>query len=123
MSYTPQQPPAEEQPATNNLSATNETVRRERYEILQQLEDWLETPVMVLLIIDLTQGLTPFLNALVYLIWGVFVLDFAVRFVLAPDKTTYLRKNWLTALSLFIPALRIGRLARVVSALRAARGW
>ena len=105
---------------------------RERYEALEQIEDWLETPViilgfiwLILFVIDLIHGLNPFLNALVYFIWAVFVLDFAIRFILAPQKITYLKNNWLTALSLFIPALRIGRLARVVRvfrALRAARG-
>ena len=104
-------------------------VERQRYQILEQIEEWLDTPVMilgilwlVLLVIDLTQGLSPFLNSLVLFIWAIFVVDFALRFVLAPRKLSFLRSNWLTALSLFIPALRIGRIARVARVLRAARG-
>jgi voltage-gated potassium channel len=76
---------------------------------------------LVLLILDFTRGLSPFLNALMMFIWVVFVVDFALRFILAPRKLGFLRSNWLTALSLFIPALRIGRIARVAQAFRALR--
>lgn len=107
---------------------TPQQVDDERYELLEQLEDWLEAPVialgfvwLALLVVELIWGLNPFLNALVYFIWGVFVLDFALRLFLAPDKSDYLRANWLTALSLFIPALRVGRLVRLVRVLRATR--
>lgn len=104
-------------------------IERERNEILAQIEDWLETPVMilgivwlVLIVIDLTGKLSPFLNAVLLFIWGVFVFDFALRFWLAPRKLAFLRSHWLTALSLFVPALRIGRLARIVRVLRPLRG-
>ncbi len=103
-------------------------IERERSDLLAQIEDWLETPVMilgilwlVLLILDFTSGLSPFLNAVMLLIWGVFIIDFFVRFLLAPKKLPFLRTNWLTALSLAIPALRIGRVARVARALRGTR--
>ncbi len=103
-------------------------IERERNRTLAELEAWLETPVMllgflwlVLLVIDLSWGLNPFLNAVMYFIWGVFVLDFLLRFTLAPRKGVFLRGNWLTALSLFIPALRIGRLARILQAARLGR--
>lgn len=36
-----------------------------------------------------------------------------VRFVLAPEKRAYLGRNWLTALSLVIPAFRILRIASI----------
>lgn len=104
-------------------------IESERWQILEQIEDWLEVPVLVLglvwlvlVILDFTTGLSPFLNMLVYVIWGVFILDFALRFLTAPRKLIFLRANWLTALSLFIPALRIGRIARLVRVFRALRG-
>jgi voltage-gated potassium channel len=109
--------------------AVEEQVERERWEILEQLEDWLEGPVLVLslvwlvlVIIDFTTGLSPFLNMLLYFIWGIFIFDFALRFWTAPRKLAFLRTNWLTALSLFIPALRIGRIARLARIFRALRG-
>jgi voltage-gated potassium channel len=52
-------------------------------------------------------------------IWVVFVLEFGLRFALAPEKLQFLRANWLTVLALLAPALRM---VRALRALRAARG-
>lgn len=100
----------------------------ERRELLARLEDWLETPMLVLgfvwlalLVVELTRGISPGLEAASTVIWVVFILDFALKFVLAPDKTDYLKANWLTALALAVPALRVFRIFRVVRVLRAAR--
>ncbi len=100
----------------------------ERYEVLQQLEEWLEWPVLilgfvwlVLLIIELLWGLNPILEIIGYTIWAIFVVDFATRFVLAPHKLTYLRSNWLTTLSLFLPALRVFRITRLTRLLQLSR--
>lgn len=58
-------------------------------------------------------------------IWGVFVVDFMLRFVIAPAKGTFLRRNWwqlvflalpFLALFRFFMALRIARAGRLVSA-------
>jgi voltage-gated potassium channel len=101
----------------------------ERWELLEQLEEWLETPMLllgfvwlVLLVIELVRGLSPLLEGVSLVIWGLFVLDFAVKFSLAPNKRDYLRSNWLTALALLVPALRVFRIVRVVQLARAARG-
>ncbi len=100
----------------------------ERRELLARLEDWLETPMLVLgfvwlalLILELTRGLSPPLEAAGTIIWVVFVLDFALKLTLSPDKTDYLKANWLTALALAVPALRVFRIFRVARLLRAAR--
>jgi voltage-gated potassium channel len=76
---------------------------------------------LALLVVELVWGLTPLLEAAGTLIWGIFVLDFAARLTIAPQKLAFLRRNWLTALSLLVPALRLLRFARVVRLLRAAR--
>jgi voltage-gated potassium channel len=76
---------------------------------------------LVLLVVELTSGLTPFLEALGTAIWGVFIVDFAVKLALAPRKLAYLEANWLTALALALPALRVFRVVRVFRVLRAAR--
>ena len=55
------------------------------------------------------------------IIWVIFILDFAVAFVLAPHKIAYLKNNWLTALSLLVPALRLFRFSRVFRLFRLAR--
>jgi voltage-gated potassium channel len=100
----------------------------ERLSLLARVEDWLETPMLVLgfvwlalLVVELVHGLSPLLAAAGWTIWGIFVLDFAVRFTLAPRKGAYLARNWLTAVSLFVPALRVFRVFRALRVLRAAR--
>lgn len=104
------------------------SLERERSELLEQLEDWLETPMLVLgfvwlalLAVELVWGLSPLLEQAGLVIWVLFVLDFALKLTLAPAKLSYLRRNWLTALALLLPALRVFRVARVLGLLRAGR--
>lgn len=103
-------------------------VNSERTEILERLESWLETPMIVLgfiwlalLIAELRWGINPFLETLGTVIWAIFILDFVLRLVIAPHKFSYLKKNWLTVIALIVPALRILRIVRVVRVLRLAR--
>jgi len=55
-------------------------------------------------------------------IWGAFVAQFVVEFTAAPSKRVYLRKRWVTAVSLALPALRLLRFVRVARVTRAVRG-
>lgn len=117
MSDNPTRPPANGQA---NSPEPLEEVERERSQILQQLEEWLEIPVLVLgfiwlilMVVELIWGLNPFLNALVFVIWAVFILGLFLRLFLAPEKTAYLKKNCLTAHSLFFPTLRTGRIKQL----------
>lgn len=103
-------------------------IKEERQSLVERLENWLEMPLLVLgfvwlilLIIELTGNLSPTLELLGTIIWIVFILDFALKFILAPDKTDYLKSNWLTTLSLLVPALRVFRIFRVFRVLQAAR--
>jgi voltage-gated potassium channel len=105
-----------------------EALERERYELLQRLEDWLETPMLILafvwlalLVAELTWGESVAFAIFGTLIWGVFILDFAIELVLAPRKGAYLKSNWLVALSLLVPALRIFRVFRLFRLFRLAR--
>lgn len=105
-----------------------ETLDKERTEVLRQVEEWLEVPMLVLglawltlTIVDLTSGLSPLLDTTNTAIWAIFILDFALRFTLAPSKLNYLKGNWLTAISLLVPALRVFRVARIVRVLNATR--
>lgn len=109
-----------------------EVVRGERFELLQHVEDTLE-PVMVglglaflvLLLMDFASVPLVILgknrvNVLLQAIWLVFLVDFLLRFWIAPEKLAYLRKNWLGALSLVIPFLRPLRAFRAVWLIRQA---
>jgi voltage-gated potassium channel len=105
---------------------------QERSEVLQQWEDWLEMPMLVLglawlglFIVELVWGLNPLLEAIGIIIWIAFIVDFGIKFFLAPRRIFYLRHHWLTAFSLFIPALRtlqILQVMRPLQSVRAVRG-
>jgi voltage-gated potassium channel len=102
----------------------------ERWELLGHLQNLLE-PVMValglaflvLLAIDFS-GITLSAAQRVWLdwalttIWVAFVVDFLLRLVIAPSKSSFLRANWLSAASLALPFLRP---LRALQAVRAAR--
>lgn len=101
---------------------------RTRFRLLRRIEAWMELPMvllgalwLVLLIVELTRGLTPLLQALATAIWVLFIGDFALKLVLAPRKLAYLRSNWLTLVALLVPALRILRIGRALLILRAGR--
>jgi voltage-gated potassium channel len=114
------------------MAANQPDLRRERWKLIARLVRTLERPMLVLsalwtvlLVVELTRGLTAWLQALSDLIWGLFVAQFTIEFVAAPSKRVYLRKQWITAVSLALPAfrlVRIFRLARLARVARAARG-
>lgn len=107
-------------------------LRNARLAALSQFEELLEPVVAVLgfvwlllLVVELVWGSNTFLAAIIWAIWGIFLIDFAIRFVLAPNKGRYVTRNWLTAVSLLVPALRFLRVVRVFRLFyltRAARG-
>ena len=104
-------------------------IDEERQSTLEALQDWLEKPMLVLsfvwlalLVVELAWGLNRALWMLGQAIWVVFIGEFALSLALAPDKPAYLRGNWLKAVSLALPALRIFRLARFLRVARVARG-
>lgn len=104
---------------------------RERRELLANLERWFEWPLivlaglwLVLLVAELIGGLSTFGERIGQVIWGIFIAEFALRFIVTPEKPAFLRANWLTLIALILPAirvLRVFRLARAVRGLRLAR--
>lgn len=105
------------------------TLNRERSKLLHSIEKLLEGPMLffgfvwlLLLVVEFIWGLPRYLMYLGYTIWVLFVIDFLVKFFLAPGKLAFLKKNWLTAISLLIPALRLFRIFRVVRMLQGLRG-
>lgn len=101
---------------------------RQRRVLLQRLDRLLEGPMallgfvwLALLMVELIRGLTPALEVLSLAIWVVFLFDFGIKLLLAPGKIDFLKKNWLTVLSLLVPALRVVRFARLFRAVRGLR--
>lgn len=100
----------------------------ERTKLVTAVEKLLEGPMiflgfvwLILLVIELVWGLPVVLQYLSVTIWVIFIVDFLLKFILAPYKITFLKKNWLTAISLIIPALRVFRLLRILRLLKGVR--
>jgi voltage-gated potassium channel len=104
--------------------------RTQRYRFVISLERLLEAPATYLafvfaaaIVADLiltTQGreVPAIITWGQLAIWGFFILHFALGFVAAPARRRYVRRHWLTALSLLIPFLRVVRILRAVRLLR-----
>lgn len=108
---------------------SSKELSRERDSLLRRITNFLEGPMiflgfvwLVLLIVELIFGLTPAMQMLSVTIWIIFIIDFVIKFILAPDKIKFLKQQWLTAISLIVPALRIVRLVRFVRIARGLRG-
>jgi voltage-gated potassium channel len=100
----------------------------ERWTVLEDLDDWLRLPMAVLslawlfiVVAELVWGEGGLLTTFGLVIWVVFLIEFVVRLLLAPGKLVFLRHNWLTLLSLLLPALRVFRALRLFRAARALR--
>ncbi len=101
----------------------------ERWNALAELDGWLRTPMLVLsflwlllVVVELVWGTFDALETFGTAIWIAFLIEFAVRFALAPEKTAFLRRNWLTVIALIVPAFRLFRAFRILRVARAARG-
>lgn len=98
-----------------------------REELRETLDRYLDVPlalasivVVLLLVLQLSGEVSGAwrgrIEVLSWGLWALFFLEFAVKFVLAPVKRDYLRRNWLDALIVLLPFLKVLRAARILSA-------
>lgn len=106
----------------------NQELQDERWGLVQEINIFLDKPLLalsfvwlVLMILDFTEGLGRVLTIVFNIIWGLFILDFLLELLIAPRKLEYIKKNWLTALSIALPAFRIIQAVRALQFLRLAR--
>ncbi len=111
--------PAEHEPEGEN----------ERWQVLTQLEEWLERPMLVLsflwlilVLIELIWTTSGIFELLGTIIWIIFILEFGLRFLLAPRKLSFLRRNPITIVALVAPAFRFLSALRFLRFLRLGRG-
>ena len=109
--------------------ATQATVGRWRF--VARLERMLEGPGTFLAVVFAValaaelvlnaqgNGVPRALTWLLLGIWGFFIVQFVLGIGVSPDRIRYLRRNWLTALSLIVPFFRAFRVLRIVGILRA----
>lgn len=100
-----------------------------RWRLLKDLDAWLAVPMallslawLLIVVWELANGSTELLTAVGTIIWIIFIVEFLVRFALAPHKVPFLKSNWLTILALAVPALRLFRALAFLRAGRALRG-
>ncbi|HET6527447.1 MAG TPA: ion transporter, partial [Balneolaceae bacterium] len=103
-------------------------IELERESLLKRIHRWLEVPMLVLAFVwlalfvaEIIWGLNPLLEISGYIIWGLFVFEFAVSITLAPRKLHYFRQNWLKVISLLAPALRVFRIFAILRVARLSR--
>jgi voltage-gated potassium channel len=101
----------------------------ERWSTLAKLDDWLDTPMLVLsfvwlvlVLVELAWGTSRLLEVFGTAIWIVFLAEFALRLTLAPEKLPFLKRNWLTVVALVVPAFRLFRGLSFLRVPRVARG-
>jgi voltage-gated potassium channel len=96
-----------------------------REELREKLDRYLDVPLalaslalVLLAVIQLTGEVSgPWkarLATLGWILWGLFFVEFAAKFALAPVKRHYLREHWLDALIVLLPFLKVLRLAQVL---------
>ena len=101
----------------------------ERWNVLEELDDWLRLPMallglawLLIVVAELLWGENALLSVASTAVWVIFIAEFALRLLLAPDRWRFLKRNWLTVISLIVPALRFFRALTILRAARALRG-
>ena len=102
---------------------------RLRWRLLRDMDEWLTVPMALLslawlaiVVWELVSGSTELLATVGTVIWIIFIVEFLIRFALAPEKSAFLRSSWLTVIALAVPALRLFRALTFLRAARALRG-
>ena len=108
--------------------AEQKEIETQRSVLARRIGRWLEMPMIVLgfcwlalLVVELTSGLNRAGEIATTTIWIMFIAEFVLRLVIAPRKGAFLRSQWLTLISLVVPALRVFRFFHAIRLLRAAR--
>lgn len=101
----------------------------ERWKVLEELDDWLRLPMallglawLLIVVAELLWGENALLSLASTIVWIIFIAEFALRLILAPDRWPFLKRNWLTVIALIVPAFRFFRAIAVLRAARALRG-
>lgn len=110
------------------------TVRRERYRLVERIEHLLDAPATFLAVVFVlalaaelilsAQGAS--VPSLLFWaqtgIWIFFGIQFGLGILVSPNRARYLRRHWITAVSLLLPFFRILRVLRAARVLRALSG-
>jgi voltage-gated potassium channel len=107
-------------------------MERQRAELFDRVNRATEVPMLLFALIfaailmlltlgDLPSDVDQTLEAVTWLIWGIFAFELLVKTFLAPHRRRYLFTHWADVLTVILPALRPLRLLRLLVA--GARFW
>lgn len=102
----------------------------ERSELVNRVNRVMDLPLALLSLVmlglvltDLLVEVSPaervWLERANWVIWGVFALEFAAKFVIAPNRRRYMRTHWFDALVVIVPMFRVVRALRILRVTRA----
>jgi voltage-gated potassium channel len=102
--------------------------RARRQSLAQKIDEWLDLPMAILAVVWVAvtveelvasaEGKSrPLISRLSVVLWMIFLLEFLFELALASDKGSFLRKNWLAAVSVALPFLSVLRIFRAGAAL------
>lgn len=105
------------------------TSAAERWSVLEELDEWLRVPMallglgwLLIVVAELLWGENRALSLASTAVWVIFIAEFALRIALAPQRWSFLKRNWLTVIALIVPALRFFRALAALRAAGALRG-
>lgn len=121
-----------EQPNRPDDVAYQDILQSERRELAERLAELVDGPLtalafvmLALLIAEYTNWLPPtwatWSERIQLVIWGIFAAEFIVRLSIAPAKLDYIRRHWLSAISVMLPAFRSVRVLRAARIFRSVR--
>ena len=85
------------------------TSTAERWNVLEELDDWLRLPMallglawLLIVVAELLWGENRLLSLASTVVWVIFIAEFALRLALAPHRSSFLKRNWLTVIALIV---------------------
>src|SRR5947209_19520582 len=90
-----------------NTPTIERSIAKQRFALLISIDRAMEKPIAVLgfawlalIIVSFVRGPSAAISFFTWAIWTVFIVDFALRLLVAPRKLRFLRRNALTAIIL-----------------------
>lgn len=100
-----------------------------RWRALFSYDQWSATPMVILsllwlavAVLELTNNSNAVLETAATVVWITFILDYIIRFTIAPHKLKFVKRNIFTLIALIVPALRVFRVFAALRAVALMRG-
>jgi voltage-gated potassium channel len=102
----------------NQIDTHRETLLMELDKLTDKLLIFLGIVWLILIILELSNNLSPLLTNITVGIWVIFIFYFVLQFIIAPNKKKYVLAHWITLISLLLPFFRIFRILQTIRVLK-----